>query len=66
MKKAKGINPEVEAAINLLLKEVMNDPSASITDKTRIIDRALNLEKIKARFEDEAWGSGFASLDDVE
>lgn len=66
MKKAKGVNPEVEEAINKLLKQVMSDPTASITDKTRIIDRALNLEKIKARFEDDAWGSGFAALNDEE
>jgi hypothetical protein len=31
-----------------------------------VIDRALNLEKIKQRVNDDEWGSGFASDDDDE
>ena len=33
-KKAKGINPELENAISKMMKEVMADPTATITDKT--------------------------------
>ena len=66
MKKAKGINPAIEDAINRLLKEVMADSTASLTDKMKVIDRALNLEKVKSRFDDEQWGSGFSSIDDDE
>ena len=42
-KRAKGINPELEKALNELLKQVMADPTATITDKMRVADRALKL-----------------------
>ena len=49
-----------------MLEEVMSDPSCSITDKTKVIDRALNLEKIKMKISDEEWGSGFTIDEDDE
>ena len=58
-KKAKGINPDLESAISKLLKDVMNDPNATLIDKTRVLDRALNLEKIKQKVSDDDFGSGF-------
>lgn len=58
-KKQKGINPELEKAISDLLKQIMVDPTASLTDKAKVIDRALNLEKIKQKISDDEWGSGF-------
>lgn len=64
MKKQKGINPELEGAISKLLTATMNDPTASLTDKTKILDRALKLEQLKARISDDDWGAGFASDDD--
>ena len=64
-KKSKGVSPDLERAISEMLKQVMNDPGSSITDKTKVIDRALNLEKIKLKITDEEWGSGF-SLDEDE
>lgn len=63
-KKAKGINPDLEKAISDLLKSVMSDPEASLTDKTKVLDRALNLEKIKQKISDEAWGSGLMDNDE--
>ena len=57
-KKSKGINPELETSINELLKSVMSDPTASLTDKCKVVDRALNLEKIKQKISDDEWGSG--------
>jgi 5-bromo-4-chloroindolyl phosphate hydrolysis protein len=59
-KKSKGINPELETSINELLKSVMSDPTASLTDKCKVVDRALNLEKIKQKISDDEWGSGLA------
>ena len=59
-KRGKGVNPALEEAIETMLTQVMNDPEASITDKTKVIDRALNLEKIKLKISDEEWGAGFA------
>ncbi len=66
MKKARGINPELERAIGDLLKQTMVDAEASLTDKMKVIDRALNLEKVKAKISDEEWGSGFANPDEDE
>ena len=59
-KRGKGVNPALEEAIETMLTQVMSDPEASITDKTKVIDRALNLEKIKLKISDEEWGAGFA------
>lgn len=64
-KKSKGVSPELEKAIAEMLRQVMNDPGSSITDKTKVIDRALNLEKIKLKISDEEWGIGF-NLDEDE
>jgi hypothetical protein len=65
-KKQKGINPDLENAISEMLNQVMRDPEASITDKTKVIDRALNLEKIKLKISDEEWGAGFTIDDEDE
>jgi hypothetical protein len=63
-KKAKGINPELEDAINTLMTQVMNDPMATITDKMKVVDRALKLEALKLKDSDSEWGSGFGLDDD--
>jgi hypothetical protein len=63
-KKAKGINPELEDAINTLMTQVMNDPIATITDKMKVVDRALKLEALKLKDSDSEWGSGFGLDDD--
>jgi hypothetical protein len=66
MKKQKGINPDLESAISTMLKAVMVDPMASITDKTKVIDRALKLEAIKLKMSDDEWGAGFANVDEED
>lgn len=63
-KKSKGINPDLEDAISSTLKSVMNDSMASITEKMKVIDRALKLEAIKLKMESDDWGSGFSTSDD--
>lgn len=63
-KKQKGINPDLEDAISNTLKSVMNDSMASITEKMKVIDRALKLEAIKLKMESDEWGSGFSTSDD--
>jgi hypothetical protein len=65
-KKSKGVNPELEAAVNQLLVQVMNDESYSLTDKCKVIDRAVNIEKLKQKISDDEWGSGFIAVDDDE
>ena len=58
-KKQVGIDPSLEKAISKLLNMVMNDPTATITDKMKVIDRSLKLEALKLKINDDAWGSGF-------
>ena len=64
--KDKGINPELEKAISTMLTEVRADSQATITDKTKVLDRALKLEAIKMKMQDDEWGSGFGVGDDDE
>ena len=63
-KKKIGINPELEKHINQLLTAVMMDKTASITEKMKVVDRALKLEQLKAKISDDEWGSGFLSEED--
>jgi hypothetical protein len=63
-KKEKGINSDLEEAISSLLRSTMADPEASLTDKTKILDRALKLEQLKLKMSDDEWGSGFMDDDD--
>ena len=65
-KKSKGINPELERAIEKLLKDVMADPTASLTDKCKILDRSINVEKLKQTISDDEWGSGFIATDEED
>jgi hypothetical protein len=65
-KKNKGVNPELENAIAQLLREVMADPTASLTDKCRVLDRSINVEKLKQKVSDDEWGAGFITPDDDE
>jgi hypothetical protein len=60
-KKDRGINPDLENAINESLKMVMADETASITEKMKVIDRALKLESIRLKVSDDEWGSGFST-----
>ena len=63
-KKDKGINSDLEDAISSLLKSTMADPTATLTDKTKILDRALKLEQLKLKMSDDEWGSGFMGDDE--
>lgn len=63
-KKKISINPELEKHINQLLTAVMMDETASITEKMKVVDRALKLEQLKAKISDDEWGSGFMSEED--
>ena len=66
MRKKQGINPDLEKAISDLLTQVMADPTASLTDKSRVIDRALKLEAIRLKASDSEWGSGFLDSEEDE
>ena len=63
-KKSSGINPDLEKAVSDLLKAVMLDASVDLEVKLKVIDRAMNLEKIKQKVTDDAYGSGFLTEDE--
>jgi len=65
-KKSKGLNPDLEDAVAKLLREVMADETASLTDKCKVIDRMVNIEKLKQKITDDEWGSGFGNIDDID
>jgi hypothetical protein len=59
-----GINPDLEKAISDLLQESMKSVEIDLEQKLKIIDRAINLEKLKQKVSEDEWGSGFAAPDD--
>ena len=63
-KKQKGVNPALEKAIEQMLTSVMSDPMATLIDKCRVMDRAINVEKLKLKISDDEWGAGFLTPDD--
>lgn len=65
MKKKGGINPDLEDAISKLLKTVLEDKSMDLEQRLKVIDRAINLEKLKQKISDDEWGSGFSEGDDA-
>jgi hypothetical protein len=64
MSKKNGINPDLEKAISDLLKDSMKSVEIDLEQKLKIIDRAINLEKLKQKVSEDEWGSGFATPDD--
>ena len=64
--KDKGINPDLDKFISDLMKQVMNDPDATVTDKVKVLDRALKLEALKMKDADEGYGSGLFGDDDED
>lgn len=65
MSKKNGINPDLEKAISDLLKQSMASVEIDLEQKLKIIDRAINLEKLKQKVSEDEWGSGFATPDDI-
>ena len=65
MSKKNGINPDLEKAISDLLKVSMQSQEIDLEQKLKIIDRAINLEKLKQKVSEDEWGSGFATPDDI-
>lgn len=64
MSKKNGINPDLEKAISDLLRDSMKSVEIDLEQKLKIIDRAINLEKLKQKVSEDEWGSGFATSDD--
>ena len=62
-KKNPGLNPDLEAAVSKLLKASEGE---DIELRLKIIDRAINLEKIRLKINDDQYGSGFMVEDDAE
>ena len=62
--KKSRIDPALEKAVSTMLRDVMKDPNATITDKMKVIDRALKLEAIKQKMTDDGYGTGFFNNDE--
>lgn len=62
-KKQPGLNPDLEQAVSELLQASKNE---DIDLRLKIIDRAINLEKIRLKINDDQYGSGFMIDDDAE
>jgi hypothetical protein len=62
MAKKSAINPDLEKAISELLA---NSKGEEIDIRLKIIDRAINLEKLKQKVSEDEWGSGFKDDEDV-
>jgi hypothetical protein len=62
--KPKGVDPQLEKAISTLLKQVMSDKEATLSDKMKVIDRSLKLEQVKQKFDDASFGLGFEDEDE--
>lgn len=65
-KKKNVVNSDIEAYISEVLASVKDDPTASLTDKMKVLDRALKWEAIKLKAQDDSFGSGFFQNDDDE
>ena len=63
-KKTTGIDQSLEKAIADLLKEVSTNAEWTLTDKMKILDRALKLEALKLKMTNDDWGSGFNTDED--
>ena len=57
------VDPSLKRAVSKLLKETMDAPKATLSDKCKAIDRALKLAAIEAKMDDSGYGSGFGSND---
>ena len=60
---AARVDPKLKKFINKLMTDAMNDQEASLTDKVKVIDRALKLAAIEAKFDDGGYGTGFNNDD---
>ena len=61
---AAGVNPKITRAINKLVDEVMRDPKEgevgpTLTDKMKVLDRALKHEAIRLKVQDSGEGDFF-------
>ena len=63
-KKNPGLNPDLEKAVTDLLAASKNVEDIEV--RLKIIDRAINLEKIRLKINDDQYGSGFMIEDDAE
>ena len=64
-KKNNGLNPDLEKAISEMLKQAMSDAAMEPDLKLKIIDRAINLEKIKQKIQYDSYGTGYFESEDA-
>ena len=59
MTKTSSINPELEKLIKGMLKSAADDKEMVLDDKLAIIDRAMKLEQLKAKIQDDSFGKDY-------
>jgi glycerol-3-phosphate O-acyltransferase len=66
MPKPSNINHDLEKLLNAMLKDAAGkDSTVPLEDKLKIIDRALKLEQLKAKIQDDSFGKDY-DLGDTE
>lgn len=65
-KRKNVVNSDIEEYISDLMLAIKNDAEASLTDKMKVLDRALKWEAIKLKAQDDSFGTGFFQNDDDE
>ena len=55
----RGVDARLLRYLDGLLKKVMDDQKASLTDKMKVIDRRIDLEKIRLKITEDGEGSFF-------
>ena len=63
-KKDTKVNAKLDRFLDKLLSQAMTDANMTITEKTKILDRCLSWEKIKAGLKDDGYGSAYLDNDD--
>lgn len=57
------VDPDLKKAIKQMVKDVSGGANVSLTDKCKVIDRALKLAAIEAKLDDPGFGTGFKDND---
>jgi hypothetical protein len=58
--KKDSLMEELETQISKLIKDTMKSADATLTDKTKVLDRGLKLAQIIAKIDDPSGNAGFS------
>jgi hypothetical protein len=59
--KKSNVDSALKSAVSKMLKDVMAEgTTATLSDKCKVVDRALKLAAIEAKMDDPGYGTGFS------